>query len=88
MLKAIEFFGSTGIGEKGQVVVPAELRKKYGIKPGDKFLVLAGKRNGAWGIILVKSDLLSKAVNEMFGDDSSTALEQWQTASKTRSKGN
>ena len=33
------FYGSTTIGEKGQVVIPAEARAKMRIKKGDKLLV-------------------------------------------------
>ncbi|MDP2676775.1 MAG: AbrB/MazE/SpoVT family DNA-binding domain-containing protein [bacterium] len=33
------FFGTTTVGEKGQVVVPAEARKAMGIKKGEKLLV-------------------------------------------------
>jgi len=35
----ITFFGTTTIGEKGQVVIPAEIRKKLNIKNGGKFIV-------------------------------------------------
>ena len=34
-----EFYGSTTVGEKGQIVVPAEARKVMGLKKGDKLLV-------------------------------------------------
>lgn len=33
------FYGSATIGERGQVVVPAEARKDCGIHSGDKLLV-------------------------------------------------
>lgn len=33
------FYGTTTIGEKGQVVIPAEARKAMGLKTGDKLLV-------------------------------------------------
>lgn len=33
------FFGTTTIGEKGQLVIPAEARGSMGIKKGDKLLV-------------------------------------------------
>ena len=33
-------FGTTTVGERGQVVIPAEIRKKLGVKPGGKFIVL------------------------------------------------
>lgn len=34
-----QFFGTTTVGEKGQVVIPAEARESMGIKKGDKLLV-------------------------------------------------
>ena len=33
------FYGTTTMGEKGQVVIPAEARKAMGIKKGEKLLV-------------------------------------------------
>ena len=60
-------YGSTVIGEKGQVVIPAEVRKKFRIKTGDKFLVMAGQRGV--GIMLLKADELAKFVKHLFGDD-------------------
>lgn len=33
------FYGSATIGERGQIVVPAEARKECDIHPGDKLLV-------------------------------------------------
>ncbi len=70
-----EYYGSTVIGEKGQVVIPADIRKKFSIEAGDKFLVLAGERMGAWGIILVKADVVSKVVEKMFGGKLQEILE-------------
>ena len=32
-------YGTTTIGEKGQVVIPAEARKSLGLVPGEKLLV-------------------------------------------------
>ncbi len=34
------FFGSATVGERGQIVIPAEARLSLGIKPGDKLLVM------------------------------------------------
>lgn len=33
------FFGTTTVGEKGQLVIPAEARESMGINKGDKLLV-------------------------------------------------
>lgn len=34
-----EFYGTTTLGERGQMVVPAEARRALNLKPGDKMLV-------------------------------------------------
>lgn len=34
-----QFYGATTVGEKGQVVIPAEAREAMGLKKGDKLLV-------------------------------------------------
>lgn len=34
------FFGSVTVGERGQIVIPAEARHEMGISPGDKLLVM------------------------------------------------
>lgn len=36
-----KIYGSTTIGERGQVVIPAEVRKLFKVKAGDKLIVLA-----------------------------------------------
>lgn len=50
------FFGSVTVGERGQVVIPAEARKRLDINPGDKLLVM-GHPFGK-GIVLAKIDSL------------------------------
>jgi AbrB family looped-hinge helix DNA binding protein len=34
------FFGSATVGERGQIVLPISLRKKYQIRAGDKLIVV------------------------------------------------
>lgn len=34
------FYGSVTVGDRGQVVIPAEARTQLGIEPGDKLLVM------------------------------------------------
>ncbi|MGB8372698.1 MAG: AbrB/MazE/SpoVT family DNA-binding domain-containing protein [Halobacteriota archaeon] len=67
MLRKMKYNGDTIIGEKGQVVIPVELRKQLGIETGDRFLVMGSTRMGAWGFVLVKADVLSQLVQEIFG---------------------
>ena len=40
MMKAMKFYGSTTVGERGQIVLPAKLRNGFKIKKGDKLLVI------------------------------------------------
>lgn len=48
------FFGAVTVGERGQVVIPIEARKRFNIEPGDKLLIMGdpGKR----GLMLCKLD--------------------------------
>lgn len=52
--------GSTTVGERGQIVLPAELRKEFGIKPGDKLIVLAGEHGDFQSTVLMKSEAVTK----------------------------
>lgn len=40
--QGITSFGTATIGERGQVVIPAGIRKKLGVKTGEKFIVFLG----------------------------------------------
>ncbi len=60
MFKGIKFYGSVTVGERGQVSLPVELRKKQGIKTGDKILVLGRDEKDAACVFLMKGDILSK----------------------------
>lgn len=59
-----KFYGSTVMGERGQVVIPAEAREDIGIEPGEKFIVLGNKRKGV--VILFKSEVMTKFADMMF----------------------
>jgi len=63
----IDFYGSVTVGERGQIVIPSKLRKKLGIKPGDKILVLGREQYGKWGIMLIKAEVLAKMLEEWEG---------------------
>lgn len=38
--KFCELAGTVTVGPKGQVVIPADVREKMGVKPGDKLVAL------------------------------------------------
>ena len=54
-------FGAVTVGERGQIVIPAEARKRYSIQPGDKMLVLA--HPGGQGLILAKVDSIREFIS-------------------------
>lgn len=43
-------FGSVTVGERGQIVIPAGVRKSYRIKAGDRLIVIV-KSGGPIGLI-------------------------------------
>ncbi|KPK41990.1 MAG: hypothetical protein AMJ78_04005 [Omnitrophica WOR_2 bacterium SM23_29] len=43
-------YGAVTVGERGQIVIPAQLRESFGIKAGDKLIVVA-KPEGHIGFI-------------------------------------
>lgn len=53
------FYGAVTVGERGQVVIPAEARRDHGITPGDKLIVLGSPD----GIALMSSAKLLEALN-------------------------
>jgi AbrB family looped-hinge helix DNA binding protein len=46
-------YGAVTVGERGQVVIPARIRKAYRIHPGDRLIVLA-KEGGPIGFVPVE----------------------------------
>ena len=48
------FFGAVRIGERGQVSLPAEARKRAGMEPGDRLLAFLHPWGA--GILLMKVD--------------------------------
>ena len=57
------FYGSVTVGERGQIVVPAEARKKYNIQPGDKVLVVGHPTGG--GLVVCKIDELRRIFSSL-----------------------
>ena len=60
-MPADKFMSSVKVGEKGQIVIPKEVREMFNIEPGDMLLLLADKKRG---IAIVDNDgLLDMARN-------------------------
>jgi AbrB family looped-hinge helix DNA binding protein len=43
-----KFYGSVTVSERGQIVIPADARKDFNIKTGDKLLVFGDLKTGVW----------------------------------------
>ena len=56
------------VDERGQMVLPKELREKAGIKAGDKLaLVSWGQKGNLMCLALIKTDDLNDLVRQMLG---------------------
>ena len=53
-----KFYGVATVGERGQVVIPAEARRDLGISPSTKLLVFGTRKKG--GLILTKAEFVSE----------------------------
>ncbi len=56
-----KIYGAVTVGERGQVVIPAEIRKSFKVKAGDKLIVFA-KPGGM--ISLVPAEEFNQFLNE------------------------
>ena len=53
-------FGVVKVGDKGQIVIPKDARKLYGMNPGDALLVLGDQK----GIALLKTEIFQIVINQ------------------------
>ena len=58
-----EIYGTSMINEKGQVVIPAEARKKLHMKPGDRFLIARTPFDE--GVIIVKAEAFTEHLGKI-----------------------
>ena len=62
--------GICKVGEKGQIVIPKEIRNMFDIKPGDSVIVLSDKDKG---IAIVKADFIEDLTDKVLGG----SLNKW-----------
>jgi AbrB family looped-hinge helix DNA binding protein len=68
------------IDERGQMVLPKDLREKANIKPGDKLAVISWEKDGATCCFtLIKADSLAGGIRDFLGP-------MMQDLSKTETK--
>ena len=59
-------FGTVRVGERGQIVIPQEARRYFGISPGDTLLILG---NEASGLVVTKPQVLNDLADEILGKE-------------------
>ena len=64
------FAGAVSVGERGQVVIPAQVRSEFGIRAGEKLLVF--RHPSKIGMMLVRIDAMDEFM--AFAADSLTKL--------------
>jgi AbrB family looped-hinge helix DNA binding protein len=60
VMEDLLIYGTAKVGERGQIVIPAEARKEFKIRAGDILLVVRGV--GRQGIVLVKAETVKELV--------------------------
>ena len=73
MTKQDKLYGTTTMGVRGQVVIPAEARKDLGLSPGDQLLVM-GKFGKALG--LIKTEEMESFVKVIMENLAGTGIEK------------
>lgn len=59
-----KFAATVKVGEKGQIVIPKEIRDLFSIRPGDTLLILADRERG---IAVTKDDVLFQQFQGIVG---------------------
>ncbi len=57
-----KFCGAATVGERGQIVIPAEARKEYGLGIGDKVMVFMGRHNT--GLVVIKAAQVTRMLSD------------------------
>jgi AbrB family looped-hinge helix DNA binding protein len=61
--REMRIYGTVKVGDRGQVVIPADARKEQDIKPGDLLLVMTGRNRR--GITMVKADAMKELAEKI-----------------------
>jgi AbrB family looped-hinge helix DNA binding protein len=73
MPKGKHIFGTVRVGEKGQIVIPKEARRLFGIEAGDMLLILGDEDNG---ILVTKPDVMNEVAMRLLNHLTDTIGEE------------
>ena len=62
-----KFVGISKVGEKGQIVIPKEVRQMFDIQTGDSLVVLCDKEKG---IALIKAEAIESFTSQILNKGS------------------
>ena len=74
-----KLYGTTTVGTKGQLVIPATAREELGIKTGDRLYVIGHSHKGV--IMLLQEDRLEQFIEQM-----NLRVETFRALSKSKNK--
>ena len=60
------FYGAATVGERGQIVIPVEARKRYNIETGDKVLIMGSPHDR--GLMVIKIDAMREFMTAILSD--------------------
>ncbi len=60
------FYGAATVGERGQIVIPIEARKRYNIETGDKILIMGAPHER--GLMLIKIEAMREFMTAILSD--------------------
>jgi AbrB family looped-hinge helix DNA binding protein len=60
------FYGAATVGERGQIVIPVEARKRYNIETGDKILIMGAPHKR--GLMLIKIEAMREFMTTILSD--------------------
>ena len=73
------FYGAATVGERGQVVIPAEARHKLGIAPGDKLLIM--RHPELQGVMMFKLESIQGFMEEFMRRIATISIEETEDKS-------
>ncbi len=56
-------YGTVKVGDRGQIVIPADARKELSINPGDILLVMSGRNRR--GLAIIKADAMREVAERI-----------------------